>query len=556
MRLNIIIVLVCGCSYVKYFSEILEGTADIEPRAVTIDQIQMRNLPDKVKASGETLHIEIYDYTTTASVLPEDAPVWATHAEQHAAAYSYDESADIATIRVGLPMSGDILIRGVLDKGKKRKHLFLLTLNTSFINTAGGRSVLKFTRKDLDLAFKDKKNGFDDAFQVDLTLLPAVDFTGKMQSTETWARMRDTWQRKFPGLVKQKREPVGQSAQAARAEAIARESRTATLRSHARIGASRSPGAAAAAAAASTNDNNNDDDDDDDHGALADDKLTSWMTNRAAPASNGNDDVVQFGASTLQTSNVAGDRRSTRSRVTLHVVGPDDTDETEQRIVFDVDNDDVDDGAATQQQPSAEIAWLTNTSASTATNNNNNNNASIKANMSDADLNMSFAQLDAFDDIAALTEATQSQATASSHAHSAAAASAVPSHLNTDGAGSRPSNAANRPISPALNNAQRPTLSRRNPNTALTAAVSSSGVAARSASPPRVATPTPLGSSTQTRSRRWPEERSRAAQSLGRAKETHHLFGSRGQKTRVEIERGWRQLRHTHTYAHTHQQQQ
>ena len=84
-------------------------------------------------------------------------------------------------------------IRGVSGKGKKKKHLFLLTLNTSFIDLQGKR-VLKFLRKDLDLAFKDKKNGFEDSFQVDVTVMPAPNFAGQMQSTYSWARTRDKWQ--------------------------------------------------------------------------------------------------------------------------------------------------------------------------------------------------------------------------------------------------------------------------------------------------------------------------------------------------------------------------
>jgi archaellum component FlaF (FlaF/FlaG flagellin family) len=68
-------------SYVDYFADILEGTADCESRALTIDQIQMRRMPDKVKSGGELLHIEIYDYTSTASVLPNDAPLWTSYDE-------------------------------------------------------------------------------------------------------------------------------------------------------------------------------------------------------------------------------------------------------------------------------------------------------------------------------------------------------------------------------------------------------------------------------------------------------------------------------------------
>ena len=70
-------------SYVDYFADILEGTADLEPRAMMIESIQMRNLPDKVKSAGEPLHIEVYDYTTTASVLPNDDPIWASYSEQN-----------------------------------------------------------------------------------------------------------------------------------------------------------------------------------------------------------------------------------------------------------------------------------------------------------------------------------------------------------------------------------------------------------------------------------------------------------------------------------------
>lgn len=214
--------------YVSYFSEILDGTADILPRALTLESLRMQKLPEKVRTAGDRLEIEVYDYTTTASVLPEDKPLWASYWESEEGKYAYDEVADIATVRLDLPMSGDILIKGVIEKGKKYKAIFLLTFNTSFIELSG-KKVMRYMRKDLDLAFKDKKMGWEDDFQVDVTVLPAPSYTGAMQQTATWGRMRDAWQTKFPSLVKQRREPLGVSQSAKRAEEIARDSRLAAI---------------------------------------------------------------------------------------------------------------------------------------------------------------------------------------------------------------------------------------------------------------------------------------------------------------------------------------
>jgi hypothetical protein len=240
--------------YVSYFSEILDGTADILPRALTLESLRMQKLPEKVRTAGDRLEIEVYDYTTTASVLPEDKPLWASYWESEEGKYVYDEVADIATVRLDLQMSGDILIKGVIEKGKKYKAIFLLTFNTSFIELTG-KKVMRYMRKDLDLAFKDKKMGWEDDFQVDVTVLPAPSYSGAMQQTATWGRMRDSWQTKFPSLVKQRREPLGVSQSARRAEEIARDSRLAAIaqnRALPTVGSGRGNPLAGAAASTST----------------------------------------------------------------------------------------------------------------------------------------------------------------------------------------------------------------------------------------------------------------------------------------------------------------
>jgi protein-tyrosine phosphatase len=388
--------------YVSYFSEILDGTADILPRALTIESLRMQKLPEKVRTAGDRLEIEVYDYTTTASVLPEDKPLWASYWESEEGKYVYDEVADIATVRLDLQMSGDILIKGVIEKGKKYKAIFLLTFNTSFIELSG-KKVMRYMRKDLDLAFKDKKMGWEDDFQVDVTVLPAPSYAGAMQQTATWGRMRDSWQTKFPSLVKQRREPLGVSQSAKRAEEIARDSRLAAIAQNRALptaGSGRgNPIPLGAAAASSTS---------------ASTAATTSGISAAAAAANGaragaasptpTGASANGGANSLTTSApgwIAGEtmrrqragnaplvgrptamstapvmqqteqpsspnslrppvlRRETKSHIKLHVTAfNDEADETEETFEFDVDNDDATLRRGGNANDITEVQWM------------------------------------------------------------------------------------------------------------------------------------------------------------------------------------------------------
>jgi hypothetical protein len=344
--------------YVQYFSDILDGTADIVPRALTLESMRMQRLPEKLRGSTtERLEIEIYDYTTTASVLPEDKPLWASYWPAEEGKYAYDAEADIATVRLDLAMSGDILIKGCIEKGKKYKPIFLCTINTSFVDTSAGKRTLRFMRKDLDLAFKDKKMGWDEEFQLDVTVLPAPNFAGAMQQTTTWGRMRDGWQAKFPSLVKTKRDPVGLSQSAKRAEEIARDSRLAaiaqqralpTLRPSAQTAAAGAPPVAGATPAV---------------GWVAGDSLRRQRAGNALPLGNRPappSPTATAAATTATTATAASaaaaavpatpsspgrvfQRRETKSHIKLHVTGYNEDDnadeETEETFEFDVDND-------------------------------------------------------------------------------------------------------------------------------------------------------------------------------------------------------------------------
>jgi hypothetical protein len=345
--------------YVQYFSDILDGTADIVPRALTLESMRMQRLPEKLRGSAtERLEIEIYDYTTTASVLPEDKPLWASYWPAEEGKYAYDAEADIATVRLDLAMSGDILIKGCVEKGKKYKPIFLCTINTSFVDTSAGKRTLRFMRKDLDLAFKDKKMGWDEEFQLDVTVLPAPNFAGAMQQTTTWGRMRDGWQAKFPSLVKTKRDPVGLSQSAKRAEEIARDSRLAAIAQQRALPTLR-PSAQTAAAAGATPA----------VGWVAGDSLRRQRAGNALPLGNrpappsptataASAATTATAAATAATAAAATaaampatpsspgrvfQRRETKSHIKLHVTGyneDDDADEeTEETFEFDVDND-------------------------------------------------------------------------------------------------------------------------------------------------------------------------------------------------------------------------